>query len=105
MKKVLGFKWIFVALGVAIFLTAIVYTRSARRDEHHAKIVALMMEVSKHPNNEEVRRLLRESRFQGLTLSEVSNEWVVETPIEFGAKNWVLYMEVSDSRVVELRVR
>ena len=105
MKRALGFKWFLVALAVTIFLSAIIYTRGSRRDEYRAKIVAFMSEVSKHPNNEEVRRLLSESRFQGLTLSEASNEWVVETPVEFGAKNWVLYMEVTDSRVVALRVR
>ena len=93
------------ALVLTIFLSAIIYTRSSRQGENLAKIVALMSEVSKHPTNQEVRRLLSESRFQGLTLSQESNELVVETPIEFGTKNWVLYMEVSDSRVVALRVR
>ena len=105
MKRAPGFTWFLIALAVTIFLSAIIYTRGSRRDEYRAKIVALMSEVSKHPNNEEVRRLLSESRFQGLTLSEASNQWAVETPIEFGAKNWVLYMEVNDSRVISLRVR
>ncbi len=105
MKRATGFPWLFVALVLTIFLSAIIYTRSSRQGENRAKIVALMSEVSKHPTNQEVRRLLSESRFQGLTLSQESNELVVETPIEFGAKNWVLYMEVSDSRVVALRVR
>ena len=105
MKRATGFPWLFVALVLTIFLSAIIYTRSSRQGENRAKIVALMSEVSKHPTNQEVRRLLSESRFQGLTLSQESNELVVETPIEFGAKNWALYMEVSDSRVVALRVR
>src|SRR6266481_5484835 len=105
MKRATGFPWLFVALVLTIFLSAIIYTRSSRQGENRAKIVALMSEVSKHPTNQEVRRLLSESRFQGLTLSQESNELVVETPIEFGAKNWVLYMEVNDSRVIALRVR
>ena len=105
MKRATGFTWVFVALVLTIFLSAIIYTRSSRRGEDRAKIVALMSEVSKHPTNQEVRRLLSESRFQGLTLSQESNELVVETPIEFGAKNWVLHMEVNDSRVISLRVR
>jgi hypothetical protein len=105
MKRATGFTWVFVALVLTIFLSAIIYTRSSRRGEDRAKIVALMSEVSKHPTNQEVRRLLSESRFQGLTFSQESNELVVETPIEFGAKNWVLYKEVNDSRVISLRVR
>jgi hypothetical protein len=105
MKRATGFTWVFVALVLTIFLSAIIYTRSSRQGEDRAKIVALMSEVSKHPTNQEVRRLLSESRFQGLTFSQESNELVVETPIEFGAKNWVLYKEVNDSRVISLRVR
>jgi hypothetical protein len=105
MKRATGFTWLFVAVVLTIFLSAIIYTRSSRQGENRGKIVALMSEVSKHPTNQEVRRLLSESRFQGLTLSQEPNELVVETPIEFGAKNWVLYMEVNDSRVISLRVR
>src|SRR5438477_4371351 len=97
------FMWFLVV--VAILLSAILYTRSARR-EYRAKIVALMSQVSNHREREEVRQLLGESRFQGLTLREDSStEWEVETPNEFGAKNWVLYMDVSDSRIAALRVR
>lgn len=106
MKRALGLKLFFVALVVAISLSTIVYRRSARQDEYHTKVVALMSEISEHRNQEEVRRLLSESRFQGLTLrQDSSKDWEVETPIEFGATNWVLYMEISDSRVVALRVR
>jgi len=92
---------------VAASLAAIVCTRHAKQHEFRNKITALANELSTHQSNkEELRRLLTEPRFQDLVLREDSpNEWLVETPIEFGATNWVLYLDFNDSTIVEVRVR
>ena len=76
-------------ISVAASLAAIVYTRHAKQQEFRNKITALANELSTHQSNkEELRRLLTEPRFQDLVLRDNSpNEWVVETPIEFGATN------------------
>jgi hypothetical protein len=86
---------------------AIVHNRRANQEEFHEKITALTAELSQRQRgNDELRRLFNESRFQGLSLEDDSpSEWVVETPTEFGATNWVLYVEVSDSKIVTLRIR
>lgn len=100
-------KWFFVPLIVAVFLAAIVYRNSAHQAEYHNKIIALTTELTRHQRNrEELRHLVNEARFNGLTLREVSStEWAVETPIQFGATNWILYVEMIDSKMVALQVR
>jgi hypothetical protein len=107
MKLRLGSKWIFVALIFAALVAVIAYTSSERKREYRAKISALTSEVGDHHGDlGDLRQLLNEPRFQGLTLRQESpTEWIVETPTEFGAKNWILYVELSDSRITTLRVR
>jgi hypothetical protein len=100
-------KWFLVALMITAILGAIIYTSSAKQAEYRNEILALTAELSHHQRDAgEVRRLLSESRFHGLKLQEQSSEeWTVETPIQFGAKNWVLYIELRGSRVIALRIR
>jgi hypothetical protein len=94
-------------LVVTASLVAIGYMRYAEREKYRNKIISLTSELSEcQTNKEEVRQLLREPRFRGLILVEDSpNEWDIETPTEFGATNWVLYLTMSDSSVIGLRVR
>jgi hypothetical protein len=107
MRRTLASKWFFLILIVTASLVAILYTRYAEQEKYRNKIIALTSELSeRQTSKEEVRQLLSEPRFRGLTLAEDSpNEWGIETPMEFGATNWVLYLEMSDSRVIGLRLR
>jgi hypothetical protein len=100
-------KWFLLILIVTASLGAIVYSRYAEHERYRHKIMALTRELSeRQTSKEELRRLLDEPRFRGLTLREDSpNEWNLETPMEFGATNWVLYLEMRGSRVSALRVR
>src|SRR5205823_13616152 len=77
------------------------------RTVHREKIIMLATKLGEHQHSkEEVRSLARESNFQDLTLHEDSpTQWSIEAPSEFGAKNWVLYVEFKDSRLAALRVR
>ncbi len=100
-KRMLG-KMI-VAVSVGVFLCG----GCTRRNEYREKVITLASELGTHQSNkEDVRGLMQETRFQGLTLHEDSSaEWNIEAPTEFGAKHWVLYIEFKDSRVAALRVR
>jgi hypothetical protein len=99
--------WLGLIILVATSLAAIVYTRHVRQSEFRNKITTLTTELSAYQSNKEgLRHLMVEPRFQGLILHDNSpNEWVVETPIEFGATNWVLYVSFNNSTVSGLRVR
>jgi hypothetical protein len=100
-------RWFILIIAIlAASVAAIVHTRGTNQEEFHNKITALAAELSDgRSGRKELRSILNEPRFRGLILEDnFPNEWVVETPSEFGA-NWVLYMEVSDSKIVGLRVR
>jgi len=75
--------------------------------EYRAKIRELATELGRGPmRSSAVRSLLNERRFRGLKLREASPLlWEVETPLEFGARNWKLLLELNDSTVVTVKVR
>lgn len=50
-------------------------------------------------------RRFTEGKYQQLELHQGSNLWSVHTPIEFGAKNWLLYAEFDGANLVALRMR
>jgi len=98
---------IFRILSGGVFLVIIFCSSCREGDAYREKIRVLGTELSTRPHTkEDVRALVHQSRFRGLTLREDSPvEWGVEAPIETGAKNWVLYIEFKDSKVAALRVR
>jgi hypothetical protein len=99
--------WFLLSLFVAAALWGIVHTRHVQQAESHHKIMALANKLSEcQCNKDELRQIVNQLRFRGLTLhDDSSDEWAVEAPIEIGATNWVLYIDVRDSRAVGLRVR
>ena len=77
------------------------------RLEYRAKLALFTEELAKSSaDTNAVRALISQPRFNGLELREGSaTEWEVETPLEFGAGNWLLLIELRGSKVVALRVR
>jgi hypothetical protein len=57
-------------------------------------------------NAESVKELFVAGHYSHLTLDEPrSNVWTICTPYEFGAKNWVLWIECVDSRIADVKIR
>ncbi len=107
MNRALKWKWLFVAMILVTLVVALQYRNSETNRQYRAKISTLSTELTAYQSDmEDLRHLLAQPRFQGLTLRQDSaTEWEVETPAEFGATNWVLYLEVSNSKIVALRMR
>jgi len=107
MKKLLKARSILLVMAVAVIGAVYLMHEIREQHEYRAKIVALAGELKgKESSSDELRPLLREPRFSGLILyDESASGWAVETPQEFGARNWILYVELSNSKVVGLRVR
>jgi hypothetical protein len=54
----------------------------------------------------EVERETKSGRYLHLTFyGGDPKAWVVTAPYEFGAKNWILLIDISDDRVARVRVR
>jgi hypothetical protein len=107
MKKLLKARPILLVTAVAVIGGTHFLREIRERQGYRSKIVALTSELrNKQSSSDELRRFLREPRFSGLILYDNSaSSWAIETPLEFGARNWILYVELSNSKVVEFRVR
>ena len=57
-------------------------------------------------SKEEIERIVTSGGHSHLRLVKVSpSEWLVETPLQFGAGNWVLWIEFEGQEIRALRVR
>lgn len=101
-KPALASKWLFAAVITVAMLVALQYRNSKTNRQYREKLSTLSAELAVNQSDmADLRHLLSQPRFQGLTLRQDSTtEWEVETPAEFGATNWVLYVEVSNSNIV-----
>ena len=62
--------------------------------------------VQKHPGTAELRTLLSDQEYSKLQLDDRSPKlWAVETPIRFGAKNWIMYADIDGSEIRAVRIR
>jgi hypothetical protein len=53
-----------------------------------------------------LRELLAKQRYSHFRLDDRNpTEWLVETPTRFGARNWVLYLDVKGTEIRKLRIR
>ena len=70
------------------------------------EIIALRDQIRIGQSDSDVRTLFDAADYQYLKLKEHSgNWWSVSTPLQFGAGNWVLYIEFSGPNVSRLKIR
>jgi hypothetical protein len=69
-------------------------------------LLDLRASIAAARNRDEASDLLPRSVSEGLRARIVRpDQWVVETPTQIGARNWVLWIELDGERVRALRVR
>jgi hypothetical protein len=74
--------------------------------EARRELMAFRAGVELGADADSVRKQFDATRARRLDLHEIrTNLWVVGTPLQFGAGNWVLYISFQDSMVHELKVR
>jgi hypothetical protein len=69
------------------------------------EMLHLMERVPLNITKNQFDRRFTEGKYQQLELHQGTNLWSVRTPIEFGAKNWLLYAEFDGQNLVALRMR
>lgn len=88
----------------AMVVTALV--ASCRSTTARNELVDLFGRLEGSTTKADVRRSFDTGKYQDLNMREVSGElWIVSTPTEFGATNWVLRLEFSDSQLKACRIR
>jgi hypothetical protein len=94
-----------VVSGIWLIVLATVST-GCRSPEARGELRELFSRLESATTKADVERIYRERKYQTLKLRESREDlWVVETPLEFAAKNWVLYLEFSNSRLIASRIR
>ena len=62
--------------------------------------------VQTHAGTAELKTLLSNQKYSKLELDDRSPVlWAVETPIRFGAKNWIMYADINGSKILAVRIR
>jgi len=76
------------------------------RERNRGEIVALYEAVQPGMAGSKVEEASRSGQYPHLTFQGGNGKsWFVSTPLEFGAKNWVLMVDVADGHVSAVRVR
>lgn len=89
-------------LGTALlFLHRTAQARAARQE-----VIRAYNKISLGAPLAEVRAVFTRETFQYLELHEEQpDKWLVQTPLEWGAANWLLIIELKDERVHAVRIR
>jgi hypothetical protein len=95
-------------IGVAVFLMVIgtiSYSRYSS-DRAQTQLLQLRDALTLGSSQNDVERILRSEEYRQLTLvRQTPDVWIVNTPIEFGASNWCLYLTFVDQALCEITVR
>jgi type II secretory pathway pseudopilin PulG len=90
---------------LALAAVAIVWTGS-RNKESRAELESAFTRVALGASSSEVQALFDGGEFRHLKLHQVDpSGLLVQTPLKWGARNWVLWIEVKDDKVTALRIR
>ena len=91
---------VFVAVAIAIAIYILMYRGSAAKKE----VTKLYDAVNLGDDRSRLHELANE--FKMLTLRHVSeSNWFFETPLQFGAGNWILVVNWTNDHVSAVRVR
>lgn len=89
------------AVAAVLILRAVAIGNEARRE-----IGRLFSHVPLGASRDEVDRIFSTNAFHRLRLVEVSEDLLLaRTPLEWGAGNWVLRVELHDGKVAAVKVR
>ena len=102
-------RWVLGAVALACVLILVLFGLSKRRQEtRDAKDELLIFRASvvQAQAADDIELAFQSSKYSYLQLwKEKSTEWVITTPLRFGASNWYLYIEFDHSKATALRLR
>lgn len=96
--------WI-LAIAIGAFFFLFREHREMRRE--NATLTSLFVELAgKRAATNDLRQLLTKQQYSHLRLDDRQpTEWSIETPTRFGARNWVLYIDVQGTEIRKLKIR
>ena len=103
-----SFKAPLVILCAAIIVVAagVILERSPTKKESRREITELMHAFALGQSMEDVRTIFKNVAGKHSKLLELSSsQWLVNTPPEFGAVNWYIWIDFASGKITALRVR
>lgn len=68
--------------------------------------MTIAQSISSATTRNELRSALADPEFDTLTLHEINEStWLVQTPVQFGGRNWVLWITFEEEQVQSVRIR
>jgi hypothetical protein len=73
--------------------------------EAKVELIQVFHAIPDRATPDEVELVLRRGRYNQLSVVKLGDEWILDTPYMFGARNWRIWVEFESGRVNSLRVR
>ena len=97
---------LFLFVCCAAGLAALWYWRHASARMAEDEIIALSRQIELGMPEQQVHKLAAEGAFRKLALQRISEDLLlVRTPLQWGAVNWVMWVDLHEGRVRGVRVR
>lgn len=82
------------------------YKNTLLNIENKKALIAIMDNLEVGVQREKVRDIFRQYRTKGLELiDQKETTWLIRMPYEFGARDWVLWIEFDDKGITNLKIR
>jgi hypothetical protein len=96
-------------VSITAFLFAIYFFNKnisfSENYEARSEILDLWKNLKLNADYNETLSDIQQYNFEHLSINTSENVVFIETPLEFGAQNWVLMIEFKDRKIVALRFR
>jgi hypothetical protein len=99
--------WV-IPLGIIILSGIILLTGNWKKNRNLSREIVLNLrsEINLDDTSEKVERLFKERKKDGFNyFAKTSDLLIFTTPLEFGAANWRLLVELENSRVISIKIR
>jgi hypothetical protein len=75
------------------------------REDARQELVEVFRTIPDGATRADVARFLPSGDDTFLSVTKLEREWLVSTPLMFGAQNWIMWVEFDSDAVVALRIR
>lgn len=101
----------YIVIIIALFFTSFLLLNSTQikvfnNKTYHSYIINIMSELNIGDEREKIEKIMCSFENSQIRLvKEADKKWVIETPLEFGASNWILIIDFYDNKITSLRIR
>lgn len=95
----------FIFLGAILWIQRDLIAAHLWFDEARVELVEVFHAIPDRATPDQVEVVLRRGQYNYVSVVRLEDEWILDTPYLFGARNWRIWVEFESGRVNALRVR